>query len=921
MAVDKRDQDLDKLGSLQGLLGYLNFAGGKTDPRFQKQVNEVYAFLAERGEEAPWKALHELLRSELESLKASGAGAFRDVKQAKAVLELTFTKVLPTYRQHHADLLFHLSDRELFQPFFLVRVFEAVLLQGPAWDDDRRIGTDAIRSLNDYVGHRPIAILESRPKGEPYEHERVRPIPLYLRGAGVAWGKYHELVSKALEILLATDPALLAEAYLDPELLDELAIDPRAYDHGHPVNRRPNYVFGEWDPHHLDGQSRYRRYVARKLILDALLDRVERAEAGSRSEMLFEAAAVLAGTMLMATGTSGNSPATHDSFTTLATLMPRIARYRDSFYANLLQTVQGAHGERLQQEAQTTRQPFGGARQHLNQYLARHRAAQLQQRQLAVLFADMGYPQASRREAARIPAASVRLLSEIFGRLTTGQLLVEQGRLADAAALLPEVEDLLRRGIACGAFVDPWNILGFQGLFPLFTAREDSIRDPRIDELVHVIEHTFNLYARLASEAAAVGDKTLGAPLRSNLKRLAAWWDRFASTSVSDVRRVHGGETVASTDHVVTALSHWHERGETTADLAFWREHLEGFQSPKAFALVVDALLRKHDHRAAMGLLMNWLGQAERVPLEDGQYSFHALALQWILSLIGTEREPAGESGSAPRPRNTIWPLLRRFFDHLEANAEEYWQVPVLEIGDGGAEKESEDEAESLYSAAYEDVTYRDSADDNQEGSVADGAEEPGEFDLEREGERIARRLRFLSTVARLWQIAAHKEPAGGAIAAAKSKEQKDAFAQWLGTARENQQRLLALLDAIHEHQVPQPLGSYDSLVEYDRRRQMKEQLLYTAISTCLDTAMTVATLEGVVGGPALPAKADSTRPPWEPQAIQLEQALLRGDAAAVRAILPAFVELFQHEQLLLTALADGGEPRQILRVRIAQTV
>jgi len=368
---------------------------------------------------------------------------------------------------------------------------------------------------------------------------------------------------------------------------------------------------------------------------------VDRADEGQRGELFFEAAAVLAGTMLMATGTSGSSPATHDSFTSLATLMPRIARYRDIFYATLLEKVTGEHGARLRQEADSARQPFGGARQHLNQYLARHRAGQLQQRQLAVLFAEMGYPQASRREAAHIPAASVRLLSEILGRLTTGQLLVDRGRLSEAAALLPEVEDLLRRGIACGAFVDPWNVLGFQGLFPLFTAREDSIRDTRVDELVQVMEQTFNLYSRLASEAAASGDKELGTSLLSNLRRFATWWDRLATTSVNEVRRVHGGDTVASAEHVVAALSRWRERGETAADLAFWREHLQGFQSAKAFALVVDALLRKRDYRAAMALLMNWLGQAEQVPLEDGDYSFHGLALRWMLSLIGSERENA----------------------------------------------------------------------------------------------------------------------------------------------------------------------------------------------------------------------------------------------------------------------------------------
>ena len=73
---------------------------------------------------------------------------------------------------------------------------------------------------------------------------------------------------------------------------------------------------------------------------------------------------------------------------------------------------------------------------------------------------------------------------------------------------------------------------------------------------------------------------------------------------------------------MATALAKWHERGEATSDLAFWRGLLEGFRSPKSFALVVDTLLRKADYRAALALLMNWLGQAEQVPLEDGVASW-----------------------------------------------------------------------------------------------------------------------------------------------------------------------------------------------------------------------------------------------------------------------------------------------------------
>src|SRR5262249_14433569 len=142
------------------------------------------------------------------------------------------------------------------------------------------------------------------------------------------------------------------------------------------------------------------------------------------------------GTILMAAGVSGAGPETHDSSVTLATLVPRIARNREAFYGAQLEKIAGRHRARLDKEASATRQPFGGARQHITQSRARNRAAQMQQRHLALLLAEMGYPEASRRQAARIPAASVRLLGEMHLRLTAGQLHVDRGELAAAARLL-----------------------------------------------------------------------------------------------------------------------------------------------------------------------------------------------------------------------------------------------------------------------------------------------------------------------------------------------------------------------------------------------------------------------------------------------------------------------------------------------------
>jgi hypothetical protein len=908
---------LEQIVSAPALLGYLNFSDGRPDPRWQKQLNDAYALLAEHGEAAPWEAIFAWLSSNLRHLRSQGSAAFRDVTQAEDVLE-TAKGVLLAYRRHHGDLLAHFDDRELFGPFFLGRVFEAVLTQRSSGSDESDSKNFAVVvRLNDFVGHRPIAILETRPQGEPYDHERHRPLPLYLQGAGVAFGPYQDLIARALDILKSTDSALRAEAQFDFDLLDELAVDLRAYDHGHPVNRRPNYVFGEWDPHHLDNQGRFRRYVVRKITLDALMDRINTPGPLPREELLMEGAAVLAGTLLMATGISGYGPTAHDSTTTLATLLPRIARYRDVFYEHLLKRLEGNHANRLREEQATTRQAFGGARQHLNAHLARHRAMQLQQRYLALLFAEMSYPEASRAEARLIPAVSVRLLSEILSQLTSGQVEAEQGRLREAAQRLPEIEDLMLRGIACGAFVDPWNILGFQGLFPLSPAREDSIRDPRVEELIQVVEHILTLYARLMSESAASGDNELVRTLTTGLRCLAEWWDRFATVEVGDVRRLQGGEAASSAAGVANVLARWHERGEASADLAFWRQQLEHFRSPKAFALVVDTLLRKGDYRSALGLLCSWLSQAEQVPLEDNVWSFHTLALRWMLAVANQSAEPQN-SISEKQNLTQRRELIVRFFDYLEANAEDYWQVPELELTGPPLIEEKEDD---LFGAAYEDVTYQDTTD-NDEGEVADGAPVE-EFDLEPESDRLEKRLHFLSTLARLWQIAARtiaadRRDVGPTM---KGPGVPPVVNDWLRAAQSNRHRLLALLDAVHTHPIREPTGNYDSLVEYDRRRVLKEQLLFTTINACLDTSLAVSALQGAVGASVEETAESEATASYVPFVIRLEQALFAGEAAAARAVLPAFIERFQSEPLLFAPLSEGGTPRAILRVRVAQTV
>ncbi|MCH5376820.1 MAG: hypothetical protein JJ992_22870, partial [Planctomycetes bacterium] len=636
-----------------------------------------------------------------------------------------------------------------------------------------------------------MATLESQ-KIEPYRHEWVRPVPLYVRDAGVAVGRYREVVEVALNLLAETQEDILREAYFDPDHLDELAYDPRAYDFDHPVNKRPNYHFGQWDPHHIDNHGFYRRYVAQQVTLDALTARLETCLDLPREELVFEAAAVLAGTIIMSTGISGSGPETHDSTVSLATLLPRIAAYRDAFYERLLDRMKGRHGERLRREAVQRRQPFGGARQHLNAELARRRAAQLEHVHLAAIFARMGFPDAAEVQADVVPAASARMLCQIDCRLTDGDLSVDGGDLPRAASLLEEVMDWIRRGIECGAIVDPWNILGFDGNFSLFPALENSVRDHRVDDLVALMEQVFALYSRVWSEAAARDQAALCEQVAARFRETATWWRKYAAHEVSSVEAIDVDEAYQSAERVAHALNLWHKGGAAAEDVGFWAPHADVFDSPKAYGLVIANLLERGDFVASMALMMHWLNQAAQIGLEKGDTSFFELAERWVHELRGRLESAQGESATVD-----AWASACKFLDCLEANAEEYWAVPSFQLlgerhrgaPDDPFEEDTDDSdaEDGLFSAAYEDVVYRDSTDDGIESELIDDGH-TSDDELYAESRRLAERLAFLSLVARLWQLAVTlPSPAGEANA---DTTRREILGRWIRQATTNRSRL-----------------------------------------------------------------------------------------------------------------------------------
>lgn len=955
--------------SLKRLAGYLNFSSGSSDPAMASLWNEVY-FHASQGKPLTgtpaWLVLNDWIEQTLVAMAESNS-AFDDVTQARDVARLLLSELLPAYMDYHRDLLFHQEPEVLFNGFFLARAAESLLGLYAQHDSkadaesSKSLVQEAILELNDFVGYRPVAVLENR-KCQPYAHEFVRPIPLYVQGAGVSAGTYFDLVTRAIEILRDTDPDVLRSASFEFNELMELALDPRAYDFDHPVNRRPNYHFGGWDERSVNSEGYYTRFVLRQVTLDSLLSRATdqgRIEVQGRSadELMTEAATVLAGTILMASGISGWGPSAYSSEVTLSTLMKPIAEYRDAFYLDRLAKLTGDHRARLDEEQQVRRQPFGAARQHLNAALAECRAAQLQHVQLARLYARMGYPDAATRQIDVVPAASARMICRIDCQTTLGLRALRFGKLEEAMEVPSQVYDLLRRAIKCGALADPWDLIGFFGQFSLHPSPECSVHDSRVDDLLYLVDQLFSYMAKVWSEAAARNDTQAYETISGLYREVAEWWRQFGAHTVDSLEAADPLESYDSARLVAQALRVWHEGGAAAGDVKFWAPHAEFFDSPRAYALVISALLERHDFLPSMAILIHWLSNASELGLRQGGNSLPRLAERWLMKLRGQFTEGQAEQ---PLPAEAsvvaaseIWPLARKCFDYLEANAEEFWSAPKFSLGDnrkpprdweqelaGGVDEDDDGVAEGqdLYAAAYEDVSYKDTTDDGIDGAVFENSGDGSRDELEAEWKRLVDRLAFLQSLARMWSVAGDIVITDSNLDdPRRAQDQLDSLRGWAKRAKENRIGLLELLDAVRDYKLSPGGSDKESMRDYDRSRVLRDSLMERIIGTAVEMSDARRLICGVIIAhvsrhDALHQDAARDQVAGEEagldemsaddvQAVKLYASLISGDSETTRALFPEYVDAISHEHLLYIPLSRGGDPVKIYVARLRQRV
>ena len=400
--------------------------------------------------------------------------------------------------------------------------------------------------------------------------------------------------------------------------------------------------------------------------------------------------------------------------------------------------IDGAHAERLRQEATDLRQPFGGARQHLNAQLARRRASQLEHVHLAKLFARMGYAAAAEREANVVPTASARMMCQMDCLLTAGHQSLQKRRVGASRRAAPG-----NRSTSCTA-PSTAGRSSIRGTCSVSTPISVSFPRRRTASTTIAWTSCCGLHGATSSACTpAFGAKRPRWTTRScagaSPPSFATWPNGGGSTRSTKCRSVEAVDPLdahRAAQHVAEALNLWHKGGAATGNIGFWAPHAERFDSPQAYSLVIDAVLdRATTWRPWPCSCIGWARRrksASKKPI--------ARSTGWPNA--GSARRSGSRSvGSlasrVPRlPRSQRRRILERAA--LRSGAAGLGRRRGRGVPRPGAARRRRGRR-PVRVAAYEEMVYIDSTADGREGSIFDEGE-GSDDELDRESRRIAER-------------------------------------------------------------------------------------------------------------------------------------------------------------------------------------
>ena len=260
--------------------------------------------------------------------------------------------------------------------------------------------------------------------------------------------------------------------------------------------------------------------------------------------------------------------------------------------------------------------------------------------------------------------------------------------------------------------------------------------------------------------------------------------------------------------------------------------------------------------------------------------------------------------------------------------------------------EEPGDENDDLFSAAYDDVVYRDSTGDDVDANMLEipGSSDHVNDEWEQQIRRLSPRLAFLAMVAEQWKmvVAAFSsrrlgQERGRGTEVTKPRIGSDLPAaavpdEWRIQAKMNRQKLAELAAAIQRKPIAPSSIGFEALVEYDRRRLTREMLLEKIVATLSSTLqaelmLTAVDRSAMARAAAAPAEPETkTAAPGEektvaaieeeaaagPQTVAIVSMVMTGDAEGVRGAWGAFLAEIVHRPLLYVPLARGGDARKL---------
>ncbi|MBS0265297.1 MAG: hypothetical protein JSS02_25410, partial [Planctomycetes bacterium] len=241
-------------------------------------------------------------------------------------------------------------------------------------------------------------------------------------------------------------------------------------------------------------------------------------------------------------------------------------------------------------------------------------------------------------------------------------------------------------------------------------------------------------------------------------------------------------------------------------------------------------------------------------------------------------------------------------------------------------EPEEPDDSNALFGAAYENVVFRDSAQDGQAGDTVDDGKFALDTDLDLISQPLESRLRFLVTLSQAWGSVADWLTGGngtGQITArtaetyVPSPDQLEALRHWEKRNDSWLSDLGVLMDELANWEPLEPEGDPDSLVEFDRQSHVKFGLLNSVISAGValsDTSRVMKSLPTV-------APASGRRPDVDELSLLVMRHIARRDATAVKNALPTLLKHLTRRPLLYVPIDRGGRPRDIMASRNLQSL